>query len=268
MEMVYLVDGVSLHAPDWGWVLEAQTKLPASANQQVTEVTAPFMDGAVRVPGRYETGEVAVSVAVHAGGADGLQKAVSALTGLLRGARNLSLDDRGTRRTVSVISAVVAEPRKVSFRDAVVTASFKVAPFWVEGVPRVGRGVPLRVGRVRLPEFDDATGKIVDGVIRLTGPFSMVELAGHHGGGLIVGGAERGESIFVDLHAWRSWKTGDPDAWEKPKETEFPEFPAGGRLELVPAFTGQMVTTSLEVKRAVGTGKESSLTVRGSRWWM
>ncbi|WP_461031166.1 hypothetical protein [Trueperella pyogenes] len=266
----YSVDGISLHSPGQGWALEAATQLAPGVSRDTTIVTAPFMDGAEGVRGGYGLGKVSVSVAVHVEDLerDGLQRSVSRLVALLADARNIVCHDAGIDLKKTVIRSTVSDPVMLSPWDAKVHAIFDVAPFWVEGVPRVGRGVPLRVGRVRLPEFDDATGKIVDAVIRLTGPFSMVELADHHGGGLIVGGAERGESIFVDLHAWRSWKTRDPEAWEKPKETGFPEFPAGGRLELVPLFTGQMVTTSLEVKRATGVDKHSLLTVRGSRWWM
>ncbi|MEW6963046.1 hypothetical protein [Trueperella pyogenes] len=264
-----LVDGFSLRQRKEGFFLDEGTVLPAVAKQNTFLVTAPFMDGAVPVRAGFDSGRVVVSIVVRGEDEAVLAGRVSMLVGRLSLAKEVTRVDGDNSRCVQVLEVDVAEPAwSAGFRSVKLKASFKVAPFWVEGVPRVGRGVPLRVGRVRLPEFDDATGKIVDAVIRLMGPFSMVELADHHGGGLIVGGAEHGESIFVDLHAWRSWKTKDPEAWEKPGETEFPEFPAGGRLELVPSFTGQMVTTSLEIKRAVGTGKESSLTVRGSRWWM
>lgn len=272
----YEIDGVGLDDARHRWRLEKDTRLPAGASWRVATIDLPQRDGVIPVRQGADVGQVGLSVAVLRGGADNaeLDRRVSVIHAVMTGARQLTwLPTSGGARVVNVVEAVMADPIERGPAGVQVQGVLTVDPFWreVDSVTTTSPVVPPTSGApLRLTELA-GSAPVADAIIRIRGPLSSMWIEADDGTGVRLGeSVDAGAYLYVDVGSWRAYTSSSPDF---PADGVFYplDYPPGGRLRMGQARSGADPMDMCPVLRMGGTGivgGQTTIAVRGSRWWM
>lgn len=159
----YLVNGVNLHNPSAGWVLERSTRSPGEWSQEVTQVSSPNLDGVVLAgnPRRLSPGKLGISIAVWADSYPQLLERVARIHAAVRGdvqielrpsagatprtargrVRSFTTQEHAQKATTITVSILLPYP--VWEEKTTVTGSLSTGTHWVPGLE--GGSAPVEV---------------------------------------------------------------------------------------------------------------------------
>ncbi|KUF07195.1 hypothetical protein [Leucobacter sp. G161] len=259
---VWLVDDVDLDDV-WGrWAVDWGTAVPAPAQRRVSKLVLPNLDGAISRRQGWGSGAVNLTVSIYEAGASAESSAIFLAALFARAGTLTRVMADGTRRTAEVVDMLVAEPERLSLKFWRLRVQFETQPFWCEGAPVAEPALPVP-GEVVFPRWAGTTGDVQDGVIRVKGPAESVKITGSDGRGLsFTHSLSASQYVFVDVRAFRAWR-GGASAWA-PTGTRVPlDYPPAGALRLSPASDGLRLAVA-----GSGFTDDSSITVRGAKWWL
>ena len=258
---VYSVDGVDLDAAGGRWFVEFATNAPVPAVRRVSDLDIPRRDGVITVEQGWGVGSVKISLVVTDRLAP-VDENWSALSSVLVRARVLSrhMSD-GTVRRVGVVRTVVSEPVRADPRTWRVQVQFEVQPFWQEGSPVTDTVKPLE-GTQTFARWAGTTGDVVDGIIRVKGPFTILNLTIGGRAFAVQRATTSTEYLFIEPVEFRAW-VGGSAAWTPTSSRVLIDYANTGVPKLTPTEDGLVIQVL-----APGSTTSSSLTVRGSRFWV
>lgn len=261
----WLVDGVLLDDPFGRWYVDDATNWPTSSVRRVATLTLPLRNGVVSRRQGWDTGIVKLGFTVNGGNVDGQDEARLALVSLVARARELTYRHGERTRTVDVVKVEVSEPEILddpSFSR--LEATFTTQPFW-HGIDVVtSTDNALSAGTVTFGEWAGCTGPVSDAVVRLTGPFDQLTLAGVDGSSVsFASAATAGSFVFFDAASFTAW-SGGASQWAPSSSQVLVDYGPAGPLQIDPSPDGSF---RLTVAGSAFTAA-SKISLRGRKWWL
>lgn len=218
-------------------------------------------DGVVSKRLSWGTGTVRLALTVPPGAA--VNARVRELQSLLSRAQVVRhVDD--IDRSVDVVDVDVSDPIPVSYDFWRLQATLTVQPFWRAGSVLTSPTVSVPVaGSVVLDQWAGSTGDLVDGILRLRGPFSRRVVRAQDGTGVIVAASvTASQYVFVDVRSFTAWR-GAASAWEPTATAIALDYPPAGPLRLYP--TGPGIELHVD---GDGFDADSSVALRAHRFYL
>lgn len=267
--MTYFIDGVSLDDPARRWFLGYATLLPGAAARDVSTLRLTRRDGVVSRRLSWGTGSVRLVLNVPTTRVFGalpeepVEARLRTLQSLLTRARILRLVD-SLDRSVEVVNVEMSEPVRVGPDFWRIEVTLTVQPFWKAGALLTSANVAVpAAGSAVLSEWAGTTGDVVDGILRLRGPFTRREVRALDGTGVIVvGTATDAQYVFVDVADFRAWRGGS-SAWTPTATAITLDYPGAGPLRLYPSEAGVELALAGD-----GFGATTSVTLRAHRYYL
>lgn len=266
MKTRYHVDDVDLDDDNWRWKLSNATRLPAAPAQRTSRLEIPRLNGVKTRRGGWGSGSLKLALFIPKEGVNGItesiEKRVTILQSLLARAKTVYRISPGLPEAgANIIATQVSEPQP-SDRGWNLEATIELQPFWFESalVTSAGKVIP---GEVTFLEWAGTTGDVVDGILRVKGPASRVEITGTDGRGVSFESAlTASQYVFVDLLAFTAWRGGAAQ-WSPNTSPVLLDYPAAGPLALSPSLGGVSVSVA-----GLGLTAASELRLRGHRFWL
>lgn len=258
------VDGVALDDLQGRWFVEWSTAVPAPGAQRVAQLELSRRNGVVSKRQSWGLGSVKLSIAARAQKGTPVAGSTQILVGVLARAQTVTRKAGARTITADVVTSVVSEPRRISAEGAwIVECTFMVSPFWWQGnaVTSASKTIP---GEVLFTEWAGTTGDIVDGILRVRGPLTKVNITAVDGTGVSFEHAlTSSQYAYVDPVNMRAWR-GGASQWT-PSSTLIPlDWLTEGPLVLSPGVDGVALTVTAE-----GADSETSaMVLRGRKWWL
>lgn len=263
--MTYLIDGVSLDDPAGRWLLDAATLLPAAASRDVAKLRLNRRDGVVTRRLSWGEGSAQLRLNVLSGPAplQPVHARLRTLQSLLARAATLRLVD-DIDRSVAVTEADVSSPTRLGTDDWAIEATLTLQPFWRAGSLLTAPSVDVpAAGPVVFEQWAGTTGDLVDGILRLRGPFTRREVRALDSSGVIaVGTVTDAQYVFVDVANFRAWRGGST-AWTPTATAVALDYPAAGPLRLYPSAGGVELALAGD-----GFGATTSIALRAHRYYL
>lgn len=259
--MSYYVDGVAMDDPAERWYMHTNTLIPASAARDVAMLRLARRDGVVSKRLSWGTGTVRLALTVPPGAA--VNARVRELQSLLSRAQVVRhVDD--IDRSVDVVDVDVSDPIPVSYDFWRLQATLTVQPFWRAGSVLTSPTLIVpEPGTVTFTDWADTTGDLVDGVVRVRGPFSRREIRALDGTGVIIPeSVTASQYVFIDVRSFTAWR-GAASAWEPTATAIALDYPPAGPLRLYPTGPG----VELHVDGG-GFNADSSVALRAHRFYL
>lgn len=267
--MKFFVDGTALDDVSKRWFIDSGTVLPASAQREVAQLRLARRDGVVHKRLSWGLGSVTVSVVVPPVAGFGtvptspVGTRVRAVQAILARAQVIRVED-DLVRTVEVVDVQVSEPARLGSGAWRVEAQFETQPFWRgSAVVTSPNTLVSEPGPVTFTGWADTTGDLVDGVVRVRGPFSRREIRAKDGSGVIIpASVTASQYVFIDVRSFTAWR-GAASAWEPTATAIALDYPPAGPLRLYP--TGPGVELHVD---GDGFNADSSVSLRAHRFYL
>ena len=267
--MKFFVDGTALDDVSKRWFIDSGTVLPASAQREVAQLRLARRDGVVHKRLSWGLGSVTVSVVVPGVAAFGsvptspVGTRVRAVQAILARATEIRVED-DLVRTVEVVDVQVSEPARLGSGAWRVEAQFQTQPFWrAEGLVTSPNVLVPATGPAVLAQWAGTTGDVVDGIVRLRGPFTRREVRALDGSGVdVLGTVSSAQYGFVDLATFRAWRGGSGQ-WSPSTVSLGLDYPPAGPLRLSPSAEGLVLDIAGD-----GFDATTSVAVRGHRYYL
>ena len=260
--MTYFIDGVALDDAAERWYLHAATLLPAAASRDVATLRLARRDGVVTRRLSWGLGTARIALTIPSG-AQPASASVRTLQSLLARATTLRYVD-DIDRSVDIVDVAVSDPSPVSHDTWRLEATLTVQPFWRAGSPLTSPTVSVpAAGTVTLTQWAGTTGDLVDGILRLRGPFTRREVRALDGTGVIVVGTfTDAHYVFVDVANFRAWR-GVSTSWAPTATPVALDYPPAGPLRLYPSAAGVELALAGD-----GFGATTSVQLRAHRYYL